>query len=200
LTALTVFAGSLLAWAIGEAAATPWDRPEGRTLALPTGLLLLAVHVVGVVDHVCGASAPTSVLVVGGVLLETGIAVRLWSIATLGRGFSTALGSAQLVTTGPYRLARHPSELGLLLAAFGGAIVLASPLAALAAVPLVPLAVVRCRREDAALARMHGVAYAAWATGVGWLGPDLGAIAANAVARARQSPRGSRSPAARPPG
>jgi protein-S-isoprenylcysteine O-methyltransferase Ste14 len=170
-TALVVFAGSLIAWTIGEAIATPCDRPEARTLALPTGLLLLGVHVVGISEHLRGARAPAPVLVAGVVLLGVGIALRLWSIATLGRGFVTALGNARLVTTGPYRFARHPSELGLLLAAFGGASMLASPLAALGAVLLVPLAAVRARREDAALARTHGSAHAAWATGVGWIGP-----------------------------
>jgi len=76
--------------------------------------------VVGIVEHLRGASASTPLVVGGVVLLEAGIALRLWSIATLGRDFATALGSARLVTTEPYRFVRHPSELGLLLAAFGG--------------------------------------------------------------------------------
>jgi len=175
-TVLVVFGGSLIAWTIGEAIATPCDRPEARTLALPTGLLLLAVHVVGILEHLRGASAPAPLVFGGIVLLEAGVALRLWSIATLGRGFATALGSARLVTTGPYRFVRHPSELGLLLAAFGGAMMLASPLAALGAVLLIPLAAVRSRREDVALARTHGWAHAAWAAGVGWVGPKAPGI------------------------
>jgi protein-S-isoprenylcysteine O-methyltransferase Ste14 len=73
------------------------------------------------------------------------------------------------VTAGPYRLARHPSELGLLLILCGGALLLGSAWAAgLAAISL-PLAALRCRREDRALA--HHPGHAAWARRVGWVAP-----------------------------
>ncbi|HEY4055991.1 MAG TPA: methyltransferase [Kofleriaceae bacterium] len=149
--AVALFAASLIAWAILEARATSDDRPEQGTLALPTGLLLLAVHLTAVLDHLRGAHAGHALVGVGVVLLAAGIALRLWSIATLGPHFITALRGATRVTAGPYRFTRHPSEVGLLLAAFGGALLLGSLLAVLLATALIPVSIVRCRREDVAL-------------------------------------------------
>jgi protein-S-isoprenylcysteine O-methyltransferase Ste14 len=149
--ALAVFAACVIAWAILEARATSEDRVESGTLALPTGVVLLAVHVVAVAHHLLGARAVPVSACAGGVLLAAGIAARLWSIVTLGPQFVTALHGSTRITTGPYRFVRHPSELGLVLAAFGGALLLGSLPATLLAAALVPLSIARCRREDAAL-------------------------------------------------
>ena len=60
------------------------------------------------------------------------------------------------MTTGVYRLLRHPSELGLIAAAAGAAVLLDSGIAAaIALVVLVPLAVVRCAAEDRLLRGVH---------------------------------------------
>jgi protein-S-isoprenylcysteine O-methyltransferase Ste14 len=48
----------------------------------------------------------------------TGLGIRIWSMRTLGASYSRTLrtGEAQhVVTTGPYRLVRHPGYLGTLL-------------------------------------------------------------------------------------
>ncbi|HVV82292.1 MAG TPA: isoprenylcysteine carboxylmethyltransferase family protein [Kofleriaceae bacterium] len=79
------------------------------------------------------------------------IGLRLWAILTLGDGFMTRLPPLRLSAAGPCRWLRHPSELGLPLAAAGGSILLVSPPAALAVTLLVPLTLVGCRREETAL-------------------------------------------------
>jgi protein-S-isoprenylcysteine O-methyltransferase Ste14 len=51
-----------------------------------------------------------------------GIGLRLWSFRTLGRYFTfTVQASADqpVITAGPYRIVRHPSYAGVLLAAMG---------------------------------------------------------------------------------
>jgi protein-S-isoprenylcysteine O-methyltransferase Ste14 len=101
-------------------------------------------------------------LATGAVLAALGIALRMWAIATLGAEFASRLDAPRLVTRGPYRWLRHPSELGLALVTLGAGLVLGSPLALAAGAALIPLAIVRCRREDAALVRDHPAAYAAW--------------------------------------
>jgi protein-S-isoprenylcysteine O-methyltransferase Ste14 len=141
---LALFCVLVVGWALGEGLATSPDRPMPGTLALPTGLVLLAGHVTGVVEHVRTGGGSLA----GAALLAAGIALRLWSIATLGPLFATALESPRRITSGPYRWLRHPSELGLVLAAAGGALLLGSIAATLAAVALLPLIAVRCRRED----------------------------------------------------
>src|SRR6185436_1128515 len=157
-----------VAWATGEAGLTSTDRPAPNTLALSTGLLVLAGHVVGVVEHLGNRSSPGWAIAVGGAMFAVGIGLRWWAIAALGPAFATALESPRLITSGPYRWMRHPSEAGLTAAMLGGSVLLASRLALLATVAAVPIAIVRCRREDAALADRHRVAYAEWVAAVGW--------------------------------
>jgi protein-S-isoprenylcysteine O-methyltransferase len=165
--ALIVFCGGLAVWMAGEAALTSLDRPAAGTLALPTGALVLVGHVVGVVEYL-GHGSSAWAIAAGGALFVAGVGLRLWSIAALGPAFATALDAARLITSGPYRWMRHPSEAGLIAAMIGGNVLLASRLAWLATAAAIPLAMIRCGREDAVLARRHVGAYAAWAAAVGW--------------------------------
>jgi len=119
---LGAFLALVAMWAVGEAALVPLDRPAAGTLAA------------------------------GAALAIAGIALRWWAIATLGSGFLSRLDAPRVVTCGPYRWLRHPSELGLALITFGTALVLASPVALGLGAALLPIALIRCRRENAALA------------------------------------------------
>ncbi|HEY4238424.1 MAG TPA: isoprenylcysteine carboxylmethyltransferase family protein [Kofleriaceae bacterium] len=133
------------AWIALEAAWTVPEVPEPRTLALPTGLVLFATQAATLAVHARGSA-------IGAVILVGGIALRLWAIRTLGDAFATAIAPRRIVRTGPYRWLRHPSELGLVLAAAGGAVWLGSALGLAVAALLVPLSIVRARRENAAIA------------------------------------------------
>lgn len=151
---LAAAVAAIAAWAVAEAVAAHPDRPERGTLALPTGLVLLAGQLAGVAEHlVTHRGWPWGVAAIA-----AGAALRVWAIVTLGAGFSTRLAPAvEPIRRGPYRVLRHPSEIGLLVAAAGVAIALGSLAAALAAAALVPLSVVRASRESrAAAARTPG--------------------------------------------
>jgi protein-S-isoprenylcysteine O-methyltransferase Ste14 len=55
-------------------------------------------------------------------LLWCGMALRLWSFRTLGRYFTVVVQTSSdqpVITAGPYRVIRHPSYAGLLLAIIG---------------------------------------------------------------------------------
>jgi protein-S-isoprenylcysteine O-methyltransferase Ste14 len=55
-------------------------------------------------------------------LLWCGIALRFWSFRTLGRYFTFIVqtsGDQPVITGGPYRVIRHPSYAGILLAVMG---------------------------------------------------------------------------------
>jgi protein-S-isoprenylcysteine O-methyltransferase Ste14 len=74
----------------------------------------------GTASLICTGTA--SLAAIGIALIWLGLAVRVWSVMTLGESFSTFIqvGAEQrIVTRGPYRWVRHPSYAGLLLIAVG---------------------------------------------------------------------------------
>jgi protein-S-isoprenylcysteine O-methyltransferase Ste14 len=75
------------------------------------------------------AALPSGVFYLGIGLMITGIMLRQWSIAVLGRYFSRTVGVQEgqaVVDRGPYRLVRHPAYTGSLLTIVGLGFVLQS--------------------------------------------------------------------------
>jgi protein-S-isoprenylcysteine O-methyltransferase Ste14 len=65
---------------------------------------------------------PDSFLYIGVGVMAVGIAFRQWAILVLGRFFSTTVrivSGQKIVSSGPYRVVRHPSYTGSLLTIFG---------------------------------------------------------------------------------
>ncbi len=106
-----------------------------------------------------------------------GVALRAWSIFTLGRWFRrkvTIEPGQRLVRDGPYRMLRHPSYAGLLLAFFGLGLAFGSWVgAAVSFLVLWAGLVPRIRVEEAALARTFGAAYDEYARTTARLVPGL---------------------------
>jgi protein-S-isoprenylcysteine O-methyltransferase len=104
--------------------------------------------------------------VTGVVLFAAGLVFRWWAIITLGRFFTmdvTIEKDHELVERGPFRLVRHPSYTGVLLAFVGYALTLRNWGAML--VILVPIFVAFVRRmkvEEEALSRALGDRYAGY--------------------------------------
>ena len=99
----------------------------------------------------------------GSLLALAGAALVVRSRAQLGAACSFAPKADQstgLVTTGPYRLVRHPIYLGLALLAVGQALAFGSwPALLIALLGVVPTLAWRARTEEKLLSRTFGESY-----------------------------------------
>ena len=101
----------------------------------------------------------------GVLLFAAGGALRLWPVFVLGHRFSGLVAiqpGHQLVTSGVYRVIRHPSYLGLLVNALGWALAFRSAVGVLlTALMLLPL-LARIRAEERMLRTQFGREYDAY--------------------------------------
>jgi protein-S-isoprenylcysteine O-methyltransferase Ste14 len=107
-----------------------------------------------------GGAAP---FLVGAVVGWLGLLLRWWCFITLGRYFTVVLKTSPnqaIVDRGPYRVLRHPSYTGLLLALAGGGLMVGNWAGAVASFALATAAVLyRIRIEEHALNTTVGDAY-----------------------------------------
>lgn len=102
--------------------------------------------------------------IAGAVLFAAGLVLRWWAIITLGRFFTVDVvieKDHEVVERGPFRVVRHPSYTGVLLAFLGWALTLRNWAAML--VVLVPIFIAFLRRmnvEEEALRGALGEKYA----------------------------------------
>jgi protein-S-isoprenylcysteine O-methyltransferase Ste14 len=133
------------------------------SLVVATVLLHLAPRMVPPAAIRPGAAA----FAVGMVILVAGLVLRGWSIMTLGEYFTGAVAVSadqRVVTVGPYRVLRHPSYTGLLLALAGLGLTAANWVS-FAGVVVLPLAAIlwRIHAEERALLATIGDRYRAYA-------------------------------------
>lgn len=96
-------------------------------------------------------------------LFVVGSILRVGAVFVPGRRFSGLVAiqeGHELVTGGLYRVIRHPSYLGVLLALFGWALVFRSAIGVLVSLLLIPPLVARMNSEEALLESEFGEPYA----------------------------------------
>jgi protein-S-isoprenylcysteine O-methyltransferase Ste14 len=110
---------------------------------------------------------PDLAVVTGLILIVACVAIRAWSIITLGRFFQYSIriqSGHTVVTTGPYRFVRHPSYTGLSLGVAGYALACGDVWSLLAAAALAGAGLtVRIRVEERQLRESLGADYATFA-------------------------------------
>ena len=113
---------------------------------------------------------------VGVGLFLAGGAFRMWPVYVLGRRFSGLVAiqtGHTLVTSGPFRIIRHPSYVGLLINALGWGLAFRSGVGVLLTALLIPVVIARIRAEEALLIEHFGAEYEAYASHTSRLVPGL---------------------------
>jgi protein-S-isoprenylcysteine O-methyltransferase Ste14 len=167
-----LFIATAVAWAVVElrqsavrrAGATHEDRGSRAVLSVTVGvgalLGTLATHRTPDLTIEPRRAAELAALL----LLWGGVGLRVWSFHTLGRYFTFTVQTSRdqpVIANGPYRVVRHPSYTGLLLAILGVAVVaLGNWLGVVILEALAVVAVVyRIHVEEGALLRTLGDDY-----------------------------------------
>ena len=177
---------TLAAWAVLELGLRVRERVQGKggtardratrvliAVTLATAIALAAVTA----SSAAGPQIAGPYRAAGLIVMWLGLAIRVWAIAALGRGFRTTvevdLGQA-VVSTGPYRWVRHPSYSGLLLIVTGCGLAAGNWLALAICVGLpLPALLRRIDVEEAELTRVLGDPYRAYKTQTKRLIPGL---------------------------
>jgi len=156
---------------------TSADRGTYLTIQLTSGVgVLLAVWAAS--RSVARLPGPADAWLAAGLTIAwLGIALRAWSVLSLGGEFRRTLvegGDRRLITDGPYRIVLHPSYTAILLVFTGIGVALADAIAllALAVLPTVGL-VLRIRAEELELRRTFGDVYEDYARGKARLLPGI---------------------------
>ena len=105
-----------------------------------------------------------------------GSALRLWPVFVLGHRFSGLVAiqpGHTLVTSGIYRIIRHPSYLGLLIGTLGWGLAFRSGVGVLLAALMIPPLVARIRAEERLLRTEFGAEYDAYRARTSRLIPGL---------------------------
>jgi protein-S-isoprenylcysteine O-methyltransferase Ste14 len=167
---------TMIVWVAFELRQSATERSEAKNADRGSLILLRVFYPVGVILAIVLAKRQAlriHPLVVatwlGLALLWCGVTLRLWSFMTLGRYFTFTVQTSDdqpVITTGPYRVVRHPGYAGLLLAILGLGFLIDSwgSLVALALSLSIPM-VYRIRVEERALARDLGGRYQTYAKG-----------------------------------
>jgi len=113
---------------------------------------------------------------IGVVLFAAGGALRIWPVFVLGRRFSGLVAiqpGHTLVTSGVYRVIRHPSYLGLIVNSLGWALAFRSAVGVLLTALIIPPLLARIRAEEALLRTQFGDEYDAYCARTWRLLPGL---------------------------
>ena len=164
---------------------TPVVERLGGILFLAALLLGIAapfLTLTGVLELVGSLNRPF-LLIVGQIFYAAGLAITVWSQATMGRSWRIGVDPSErtaLVTRGPFASVRNPIFSAMLLATAGLVLLVPNAAALLSFVMLLAGVELQVRLvEEPYLMRSHGEAYARYAASAGRFVPGVGRLGAN---------------------
>jgi protein-S-isoprenylcysteine O-methyltransferase Ste14 len=153
-----------------------------RRSPVATGIMLLFAAVIYIIIKLHLGVVPlypiyyVLSIAIGLLLMVGGTVVNLWGRAALGRNWAnqvTVYQDQTLVTTGPYRLVRHPLYASTIWMLYGACLIYRNWAATLAVTLIfLPMMIYRARQEEEALAQQFPD-YAAYQRRVGRLLPKI---------------------------
>jgi protein-S-isoprenylcysteine O-methyltransferase len=161
---LWMFVDSVFVFRHATGAAENRDRSSLKVIMV--GSLVTLWASIGLAFGTIGTTHSVVAQVAGLVVMGIGISVRSTAIAQLGRFHTPNVAvrtDHQLKVTGLYRLVRHPSYLGALIAYLGFGLALGNWLSVVVIMGVVPcIYLYRIHEEDAAMLLAFGDAYRAY--------------------------------------
>jgi protein-S-isoprenylcysteine O-methyltransferase Ste14 len=126
----SLYVATIVIWLGLEFRQSQKQRPEANAADLGSQSTLRLSYVIGIVGAITLRTSLPSATIrsealaswIGLVIMWCGIGLRFWSFHTLGRYFTFTVQTSQdqpVISTGPYRVIRHPSYAGALLAFVG---------------------------------------------------------------------------------
>ena len=132
-----------------------WDRGSILRVWLPLVAFLYGTYAV----FVLGPGPRDALRWLGLALCLIGESGVIVARATLGRSFSVRAKATELVTTGIYSRIRNPIYLSGLIFITGIILIVRKPVVAVLLVVIIPMQIIRARREAAVLEAKFGDAY-----------------------------------------
>lgn len=163
--------GTAAIWVVLEVRQSFRHRREGVKASWGSEIVFRLAIAVGVLAAIAASRvAPAATIGLAAIaawiglgLLWCGVALRLWSFRTLGRYFTFIVqtsGDQPVITSGPYRVIRHPSYAGLLLAVIGAGLFIGNWLSSVSLTIAMACGLVfRIRVEERALLQNLGDNY-----------------------------------------
>jgi len=142
------------------------NRDRFSLMVIVAGNLVAWTVAVSLAYSPIGTLHSIALQIAGVIVMAVGIVVRSTAIAQLGRFHTPNVAvrrDHQLMESGLYRLVRHPSYLGALIAFFGFSVALGNWLSIIVVMLITPsIYLFRIREEEAALAAAFGDDYRAY--------------------------------------